>query len=277
LSNAIICGAQADRVPSAGDKAFAVVSIKRNLSASSERTVLDGPKPGGRWTLVNGTVLSMIGFAYVPGQAEIVGLPSWVKSERYDVDAKADGPVTVQEMRMMVRALLAERLAFRMHMETRRQRSYSLELARADRTLGPTFRRVDVDCPRIFEQTASGEIEHAEVEKASNGAPRCTITTAIHWTPMGSITTLKSGGTRLAPLLAAIGTAVGRPVVDKTGLDGYYEFTLEFASSIPAGSDAASAPTIFTALRDQLALKLVSGEDDLPVFVVDRLDRPRDN
>jgi uncharacterized protein (TIGR03435 family) len=277
LSNATICAAQADRILSADDKAFAVVSIKRSLRESSERTVLDGPKPGGRWTLVNGTIRSMIGFAYTPGQAEIAGLPSWVESERYDVEAKADGPATVQEMRMMVRALLAERFAFRMHMETRRRRSYALELARVDRTLGQSFRRVDVDCPRIFEQTLFGEIEHAEVEKASNGAPRCTITTAIQWTPMGSVTTLKSGGTRLAPLLAAIGRAVGRPVVDKTGLAGYYEFTLEFASSMPTGSDAANAPTIFTALRDQLALKLVSGEDDLPVFVADRIERPLDN
>jgi uncharacterized protein (TIGR03435 family) len=162
-------------------------------------------------------------------------------------------------------------------METHRQRSYALELARADRTLGQNLRRVDVDCPRILEQTLFGEIEHAAVETASNGAPRCTITTAIQVTPMGRVTTLKSGGTRLAPLLAAIGTAVGRPVVDKSGLDGYYEFSLEFASSVPTGSDAASAPTIFTALRDQLALKLVSAEHDLPVFIVDRIERPLEN
>jgi uncharacterized protein (TIGR03435 family) len=65
--------------------------------------------------------------------------------------------------------------------------------------------------------------------------------------------------------------------VNKTGLDGYYEYTLEFLPSMPAASDVGGAPTIFTALREQLALKLVSEEQDLPVFVVDHIERPTED
>ena len=216
---AIIGGAQLDQVLPAG-RAFQVASIKRNLSESSRRTVIDGPQPGGGWTLINGTIFMLIAFAYAPGQTELLGFPSWVVSERYDIIAKSDGAATVAETRTMVRALLTERFGFRMHIETRRQRIYALEFAREDRSLGPGFRKIDVDCALIFTQTISGTLDVADVENASNGAPRCRIQTTITATPNGRVTTLKSGGAPLAQLLAAIGAAVGRPVVNKTGLDG---------------------------------------------------------
>ena len=258
---------------SAAGPTFEVASVKRNMSGSEMPGLWDAA-PGGRWTMINGTVRSIIAFAYTPGQALIVGLPSWAETERYDVTARADRDAATSELRWMVRSLLAERFAFRMHYETRRRSTYALMLARADGSLGPQIRKVEVDCPAIFEAIAQGTMPFSEVELAPNGARRCSTRPTTTTSPRGSVSTFASGGTRLDLLLATISGVFWRPVVDKTGLQGYYEFTLRYARTGGTAVDPDDAPSIFAALREQLGFKLESEENDIPVFVVDRLERP---
>lgn len=243
------------------------------------RTALDGPQPGGRVMFVDRTVRSLIGFAYTPGQAEVLGLPAWAESDGYDVLAKAEGDATIAERRMMMQTLLRERFGLHMHDETRRKPGYALVLARKDGSLGPQMRNSGADCPRMFEQLRAGSPVSGDVPVANNGARLCAIQGVSRYPAGGRIKTIKSGGARMAALIASISVDVERPVADKTGLDGYYEFTLEYAASATSPTDAGvqSAASLFTALREQLGLALVSEELDVRVLVVDRIHRPTED
>jgi len=109
---------------------------------------------------------------------------------------------------------------------------------------------------------------------------RWTLVSITFSATTGDVRTVTSGGTRVSTLLAPIAAAVGRPIIDKTGLEGYYEYTVEYSSSMPLSLNTSlepAAPSIFTALREQLGLTLVSEDNDLPVLVIDRLQQPTED
>ena len=80
--------------PTTPERTFEVASVKANRSGITSFGAF-GPQPGGQWVMLNGTVRLLIGYGYVPGQSDVEGLPGWVDTERYDVQAKADGHVSV--------------------------------------------------------------------------------------------------------------------------------------------------------------------------------------
>jgi uncharacterized protein (TIGR03435 family) len=132
---------QADQKP----LAFEVASIKPNKSGSTGISIGGS---GGRWTMTNVTIAGLILTAYrTPTMlAELPGAPSWVMSERYDIDARATFAPTKEQERIMLRELLAERFKFRAHYETQERPIYNLVVARADGRLGPQIRPIDIDC-----------------------------------------------------------------------------------------------------------------------------------
>jgi len=245
--------------------AFDVVSIKVRVDEANSGSV--GQLPDGTFRLVNSGLSTLVSDAY-PGMAEIIGLPEWAHA-RYDVIAKTTVTApTADQRREMMRTLLAERLKFAAHVEKRDQPTFDLVLARSDGRLGASIQRTAADC-----DTPSGRRAAAALPLPSGSeVPAC-----------GSRMTDKGveGDMTMAGLASTIKMYAGRHVMDKTGLTGRYRVKLEVSLfSIGADPNAAGidAPvTIFTALTDQLGLKLQPSRAPLDVLVIDRMERPREN
>lgn len=236
--------------------AFEVTSVKLNTSGLNigpgARSA--GFQPGGRFTMTDGTVMFLIRSAY-PRSSEVIGAPAWVSSEYYDVQAKAAGDPSREEMTLMLRALLSERFQFVAHEEQREQSTYALMIARTDGRLGPGLRRYAVDCPRS-PSAGRAAADKLELPAPSNGAPACGY--------MVGGNRILAGGITMDRFAAALRGHAGREVIDKTGLAGDYEFTLDTTNDV----------SVFTALREQLGLKLEPERNAVPVVVVDRIERP---
>ena len=239
---------------------FDVVSVKPNKSGESDWRW--GRHPGGGWFMINMTTVFLIRQAYPTKADEVVGAPAWAISDRFDVDARATFVPTVEQERLMLRALLAERFKFAGHYEMQERPIYNLVVARADGRAAPQLRRIDTDCA-----TYKRPIPAAGAPKPNPGeAATCGFRLS------GGSTTLSliSGGRSMQGLADSISGYAGRPIVDMTGLPGYYAFTLEFMG----GTEGVS---IFTALQEQLGLKLEPARGLLDVVVIDHIERPTEN
>jgi uncharacterized protein (TIGR03435 family) len=238
---------------------FEVASLKRNTSGSSSTTMSD--RPDGL-VMENGTLRNLIFSAYKPQGTQLVGAPGWL-TDRYDLIAKASGPATSEQRAAMLRALLAERLQLRAHYEMREQPVFDLVLARRDRSLGPNVVRTDRDCAAAAAARDAGR-PAPELAPASNGAPPCGV--------RSNRGEFLAGGLTMEGLARNLGSRAGRVIFDRTGLAGYYQVTLTFSPD-PA-ADAGDAPTLFTALQEQLGLKLEPSRAPLQTLVIDHVERP---
>ena len=118
------------RPPADSRPAFEVASIKRNNSGRTDWSF--GAEPGGRWSMVNRSISTLIREAYPTQETELFGAPAWVASDPYDVNAKGEGNPTGEEIRLMLQSLLAERFKLTVHYETREGPVFALVLARGD-------------------------------------------------------------------------------------------------------------------------------------------------
>ena len=267
----LVCGvalvAQEPASPSAKVvPAFEVASIKPNKSGSGSMSV--GYPTGNRFVMVNGPVSSLVRSAYSSDTNELVGAPGWVETERYDVTALAGREATTDELREMLRTLLSTRLKLIVHYQTEERPVYALRLARPDGSFGPQLRKSEIDCEALYAAQRTGK--PLDVKAPANGAPPCGMSAG------GGV--VRSGGTSLAVLVGNISGAAGRVVVDKTGLTGNYEFTLRWDAR-PPGSPPTDddRPSVFTALQEQLGLKLEPDRAPLRVLVIDRIEKPTED
>jgi uncharacterized protein (TIGR03435 family) len=159
----------------------------------------------------------------------------------------------------MVQNLLKDRFGFSAHKEQREMSTYALMLARKDARLGPQLKPSNADCA----QSIAGQ----QPLPPSAKRPTC-----------GTIATrrfITAGGRTMAQLAVTLQSMVGEPVVDQTGLTGAYDLDLSWA---PPGNDGAlppgDAPSIFTAVQEQLGLKLIHHKDQVEVLVIDKVERP---
>jgi uncharacterized protein (TIGR03435 family) len=235
---------------------FEVASVKPNTSGLNigPGALSVGVQPGGRFTMTDGTVLVLIRSAF-PNSSEVIGTPAWVSSEYYDVQAKAAGEPSREQMALMLRALLSDRFQFVGREELRERQTYALMIARADGRLSPGLRRYAVDCPRS-PSAGRAAADKLELPAPSNGAPACGY--------MVGGNRILAGGITMERFAAALRGQAGREVIDKSGLAGDYEFTLD------TGNDVS----VFTALREQLGLKLEPERNAVPVVIVERIERP---
>jgi len=244
---------------------FEVASIKRSTLADTDFRY--GARPGGGWSMVNASISTMIHEAYPTQTRELVGAPDWVRDDRYDVEAKAGGETTREQLSVMLQALLAERFKLAIHTETRDRPVFALTVARSDGRLPPGLIRSKIDCEALNAARRAGR--PLEGPTPANGAPPCA------WSMSASTSIeLRFGGLPLSRLSDALGRPDGRVVIDKTGLSGNYEFTLRYSSETNPAVDTLS---LFPALEEQLGLKLVPDRAQLPVLVLDRIERPTDN
>jgi uncharacterized protein (TIGR03435 family) len=205
--------------------------------------------------------------------ASIEGGPDWVRSDSdtYAITARASGPASQAIMRgPMLRALLEERFHLKVRRETREGPVYELTVAKG----GVKMRRtLEGSCvprdPNLYPQPP----------KALDGKPWCpTINYRSSMQTMtGIIDAIGATSAEMAPYLST----GGRKVIDKTGLDGRFDFHLEYARDggpPPADPDPANAgPSIFTAVREQLGLKLESSKGPVPFLVIEHVERPDGN
>ncbi len=250
--------------------AFEVASIKRNISGSTSagtRTL-----PGGRITITNNPLRNMIRNAYGVQGFQIVGGPDWVNTDRWDIVAKAEGDVPREQMSAMMQALLADRFNLVIHRETREMPIYALRLARGDGAFGPQLRRSVTDCAALMaDARARGGTPPSRV----NGRVSCGMSINN-----GRMEVNADGMPNLVRNLAPI---VGRIVVDKTGLTGSFDLDLTWAPEAQAGSSESATPTaidgpsIFTAMQEQLGLKLEPQRGPVDVLVIDSAERPMED
>lgn len=243
---------------------FEVASVKPNESGEPGMSITT--QPGGRYVATNVPVGMLIRNAYELQASQLVGLPDWAASERFDITAKADHDIAPTNQKpnlhqLMLQSLLEERFSLKVHRETRDLPGYALVVARADGKLGPQMKQTDVDCAAL-----------AAARRA--GGPPPPHMAAGERRPCGMRMgrgTLTAGSMTMANLAGTLSSAVQRMVVDRTGLAGGFDFDLTFSMD---QSPDASAPSIFTAVQEQLGLKLDSVRIPTEVLVVDSVERP---
>ena len=251
--------------------AFEVVSVKRNQLGGPGSF---GVEPGGRLAVVNMPVGMLIWISHKVQPFQIVGAPDWINAERYDIRAKpAEGTSGDRDTLLtMVRQMLSDRFQMKVRPERREMPIYRLVRADPDAPVSKTLKRSQADCAA---QAARGGPPSA----ARPPGGRCTVMIQ----PGGRATIVGYPMTELARML---GPMVNRVVVDETGLQGNWDLELEFEPpAAPPGlgglaeppAPAGDAPPIFTALREQLGLKLESARGAVDVFVIDRIERPAED
>ena len=265
--------------PNAGPT-FKAVTITRNSGGAGGFSMSDGP--GGGFRATNVSVGALVARAYPPAiPREIIGLPEWASSERYDVMATSSlsHPAT-GDRTAMLRAMLADRFNLTVRVETSEQPAYDLVLSRSDGGLGPGIHLSEFDCAtRIAAERAAeasgdaGELPPARQVPDRSPAPRCALRV---------VGDRLDGDTTVANLAMMLRTYTGRNVVDKTGLTGSYRVTMRFDStSVRRGPGAArppsAAPSIFTALEEDFGMKLESSRAHVSRLVIDRIERPRED
>jgi len=266
----------------ASKPAFEVASVKKSPPATGGTRVRFGSREGDRWLAENATLRILLRNAYdvqygMDGQ--IVGGPPWMDTDRFDIQATMAPGTSNDDMKAMVRTLLADRFQLRTHTERREMPVYALQIARKDGRLGPQMRPLTVDCDAVRAARASGE------KPPGDTAPVCTTGMSIRRT---GISELDSSGMTMAALIDNLSRAAGRPVLNRTGLTGSFAVTLRFAtdaSSVsPLGGppqgvplEPVDAPSLTAAVQEQLGLRLESRREPVEVLVVDSASAPTEN
>jgi uncharacterized protein (TIGR03435 family) len=276
----VVCVVAALLPAAAQEPSFDVASIRRNQSAAPASEIR--PTPFGRFTATNATTKGLVLRAYGLVDAQLIGAPPWLATERYDVDARAAAPPDGPDALIPhLRRLLVERFKLEAHPDRRELPAYALTFARRDHQLGPQIRPTTTDCTRATTLTQD-EVRAA----ARDGWPPCGMAYFVSFvttTPAGNAVKMRvrRSGITLEALATALQTNVDRPVVDQTALGGRFDVEYSFTPQPPTpGVESVfgpEAPTLFVALEEQLGLKLESRRLNVPVLVIDSIDRPTEN
>ena len=190
---------------------------------------------------------ALIQYAYNLRDFQVTGGPDWLSSAEWMIDAKSDLPDQgLWDKRLQqLQSVLVDRFHFACHIETKEMPVYALVLAKSGSKLKASQAEGKRDSTSL-----SG---HAGI---------------FHATGKGVV------AERIATLLAS---SLERLVLDKTGLTGTYDFTLDWANDTASGADAGGGPSIFTAVQEQLGLRLQPAKAPVSVMVIDRLEKPTEN
>jgi uncharacterized protein (TIGR03435 family) len=257
---------------------FDVVSVKVNTAGIGPGTTAPPIlRPDGSLVLKNTALNGLIARAY-PG-LEITGLPDWARTERYDVSTTSTlTTATADDRAAMMRALLADRFKLVAHVEQREQEVYNLVLARKDGKLGAGLQKSDADC-----STPPPPPQPGVRPDFSKPPPPCTIRmlgSPVRPDKQVALGDLVEGEVTMEVLATALRNfGAGRPVVDKTGLIGTYRVRMNFDMRAtiqpPApGQPTRDVPTMFTALAEDLGLKLEPAKAMRETLVIERLEHP---
>lgn len=255
---------------------FDVASV-RPTAGVNERSLLQATP--GRLMMTNLALHRLILIAYDVQDYQVVGDPPWIDSSHYDIQAKADGNPSVQQMEgPMLRVLLEERFKLTLHRETRRLPVYELSVGKSGSKLQPSKEGgctpYSLDSPPSA--TAPGE------HPTDFCGFRRTVADGSNRTLEGKGVTMEALATTLSRTYVSV---LGRNVIDATGLTGTFDIHLKWAmDSIGARAGAIdttpqdpAGPSIFTALQEQLGLKLQLTKGPVEVLVIDHIEKPSAN
>lgn len=256
---------------------FDVASVKPTASTDGRALLQATP---GRLVMTNLALRRIILIAYEVQDYQIAGAPGWIDSEHYDVQAKAESNPSVQQMEgPMLRRLLEERFRLALHRETRQLPAYMLSVGKTGPKLQPWK-----------EGSCTAYATNSPPPITRQGEPRPTFC-GFQRTPMEGLNrTLEAKGVTMAELATNLSrtytAALGRNVIEGTGLMGAFDFHLTWTMDIPAGvpgtAESAShpdstGPSIFVALQEQLGLRLEPTRGPVEVLVIDHIEKPSGN
>jgi uncharacterized protein (TIGR03435 family) len=245
---------------------------------------------------------------------QLVGGPAWITSDRFDIEAKIEGggPISPQVIQSVLRQILEERFALKVHRENRELPIYALVLARTDGRLGPNIKPSSDECTTLMTARGRGPApggvpgpdgRGAVVSRGgpppdgrggpgrAGGPPSFDFDAPpVCGQRGGGFGRMRAGGTTMADFATMISGTAQRVVIDKTGLTGYYDIALTYtpaADQLPQGTPPPGAPppppidpdgpTFFTAIQEQLGLKLDNQRGPVDVVVIDSIQQPTEN
>jgi uncharacterized protein (TIGR03435 family) len=251
----------------------------------------------GRMEMTGAPVRLLLRQAFRVQEYQIVGAPDWTTSERYSIVAKAPDGSSPANMPAMVMNLLKDRFKLASHTESREMPVFNLVLARSDGRLGAKLTTTSAECQAQMQARRGGG--PGRPGGPGPGGPDGPGRAGGPPPPIDFNQPMPCGNTRIGPGLAnASGQPIaqivqllaqftGRPVFDKTALTGLYDFDLKWAPESGAGGPLGppppgapvpaidpDAPNIYTAVQEQLGLKLENARAPVDVVVIDRLERP---
>jgi len=230
------------QAPSAAPKlqAFDVVSIKPDPSGGDGTDMRTSP---GHLTVVNTTADELLLFAFGVKDFQLTGKPDWLTKDRFDVDAVTGTPADLNRttLQPFLQSMFADRFRLKFHRENRDSPVYSLVVVKG----GPKL------------TVHSGEGVPMTGIHSSSGKDR-----------------VNAGKTTMKRLAEVLSEQTDRVVVDNTGLRGEYDFSLEWSTDVTVDSQE---PSVFTAIQEQLGLKLESAKGPVPFIVIDRVEKPDAN
>jgi uncharacterized protein (TIGR03435 family) len=230
---------------------FDVASVRPMIYDDGARTHIYNSPRTSEFKAVNVTLRDLLEVAWSMPETQMSGGPPWSSTAKFDLEAKSDPAIdeylaalSVEQgkdtKRQMLQSLLADRFKLAAHIEKREMPIFALVIAKGG--------------PKLVKTEVSGAA-------LSGGRGRISI---------------KGGDDSLAILTFELSWRLGRPVIDQTGIQGRYELTLNWADD-DAGSAASAGPSLFTAIQEQLGLKLESTRGPVPTLVIDHAERPSAN
>jgi uncharacterized protein (TIGR03435 family) len=248
--------AQTPATPSGQTEALAPMAA--NANPAFEVATIKPAKPnngsqgfhlnGHRLSIENESVTSLLCVAYGIHKTQIVGAPPWFSTDPYDIDGvpDAEGEPAFRQEQIMIQKLLADRFGIKFHHEKRELALYAITIAKGG--------------PKMTPNTTGRE---GQPDQTGNGH--------------GSWQSMKFTNNTMADFALEMQFEVGKPVVDQTGLTGRYDFTLKFTTDEAHLDDPNAPPGFFTALQEQIGLKLEPKKDLADVLVIDHAERPSEN
>ena len=265
-----------------GKASFEVASVNQDKDGRPYSNFPLGPgnsysANGGLLSAVDMPVSTYIGFAYglttYQRYALDAQLPKWAKEERFDIQARAAANATKDQMRMMMRSLLADRFRLVAHSEEHEGPVFALVLAKPGE-VGPQLHLRSSDSP------ACGAFTLSASARLADGSPTAcdvflSLVDAGHIKTSARNVTLQA----IAQALPFPGMPqMDRPVVDESSLSGNYDFSIDYAAETTTAPDTKSGePTFLEALQDQLGLKLISAAARIDTLVIDHIEEPTPN
>ena len=247
--------------------AFEVASVKRSAPGDD----LDLPTPGtaqpsGRWFARKVPLRLLLLSAYGLRSGEVVGGPSWIDSQLFDIEARAPAGTSAEQMRLMAQTLLTSRFRLRTHTEERRSSAYALVLARRDGRLGRGLRRTTADC-------SGGRLRGAK------GADELYLCGGLSVGIVEGVRQLRLRAYSMPEFLkmALAAQILGGAVVDRTGLAGSFDIDIDYVMPPPLTAVdpvPVDGPPLVEAVETQLGLKFERRTERIPVLVIDHAEIP---
>jgi len=233
--------------------AFEVASIKPNNTAANSSEIHFDP---GRLTAQNVPASFLIVWAWHVRMFQLSGGPGWINSEKFYIAAKSEGGASPAQVQLMMQTLLEERFKLQWHRETKEHPLYMLVPAKS----GLKLRASTADCEALAREESAGKPSRRQCGAWFSGHNQFT-------------------GTKISmsDFVEDLANLLDRPVVDKTGFTSDFDVHLEWTPDEQDNSDATAGPAIFTALQEQLGLKLESGKGPVETLVIDHIEKPDAN